>query len=128
MGTVIDMPEATILVVDDDEVFLALTCRMLIRYGYEVLRANGSGQALEAVNNNNHPIDLIVSDNQMAGMQGTALISEIKQRSPQTVCVLMTGGVIKSGDVPDGVTVLRKPFSIQCLISTVEGALAQPAQ
>jgi CheY-like chemotaxis protein len=119
------MPEATILVVDDDEVFLALTCRMLIRHGYEVLRAKGSRQALEAVNNS-HPIDLIVSDNQMPEMQGTDLISEIKQLSPQTACVLMTGGVIKSENVPDGVTVLRKPFSIQCLISTVETALAQP--
>jgi CheY-like chemotaxis protein len=120
------MPEATILVVDDDEVFLALTCRILIRHGYEVLRAKCSRQALEVVNNN-HPIDLIVSDNQMPEMQGTDLISEIKQLSPQTPCVLMTGGVIESEKVPDGVTVLRKPFSIQCLIYAVHAALARPA-
>jgi CheY-like chemotaxis protein len=124
MGIVIDMPVARILVVDDEEVILALTCRMLILHGYEVLRASGSRQALEAVNNN-HPIDLIVSDNQMPGVQGTDLINQIKQFSPQTACVLMTAGEIKPEHIPDGVPVLSKPFSIKCLISTVEAALAR---
>jgi len=125
-GIVIDMPVARILVVDDEDVILALTCRMLILHGYEVLRAHGSRQALEVVNNN-RPIDLIVSDNQMPGMQGTDLISEIKQFSPKTACVLMTAGVVKPEHVPEGVTVLWKPFSIQGLISTVQTALARPA-
>ena len=63
--------------VDDEEVILALTCQMSTLHGYEVLRANGSRQALEVVKNN-HRIDLIVSDNQMPGMQGTDLIGEIR--------------------------------------------------
>jgi CheY-like chemotaxis protein len=125
-GIVIDMPVARILVVDDEEVILALTCRILIQHGYEVLRANGSRQALEVVNNN-RPIDLIVSDNQMPGLQGTDLISEIKQFSPETACVLMTAGVVKPEQVPEGVTVLWKPFSVQGLISTIQTALARPA-
>ena len=119
------MAVARILVVDDDKEILTLTCQMLILHGYEVLRATDSCQALEAVNKN--PIDLIVSDNQMPGMQGTDLIREIKQFSPQTACVLMTGSAIKSETVPDGVPVLTKPFSIQVLTSTVEAALARPA-
>jgi CheY-like chemotaxis protein len=90
---VIDMTVARILVVDDDKEVLTLTCQMLILRGYEVLPATDSCQALEAVNKN--AIDLIVSDNQMPGMQGTDLIREIKQFSPQTACVIMTGSAIK---------------------------------
>jgi CheY-like chemotaxis protein len=126
---IVKMSLTRILVVDDKddkEVILALTCQMLTLHGYEVLRANGSRQALEVVNNN-HRIDRIVSDNQMPGTQGTDLIGEIKQFSPETACVLMTADVIKPEHTPDGVSVLAKPFSIQGLISTVETALARPA-
>jgi len=125
IATVIDMTVARILVVDDDKEILTLTCQILILHGYEVLRATDSCQALEAANK--HAIDLIVSDNQMPGMPGTDLIREIKQFSPQTAFVLMTGSVINSENVPDGVPVLTKPFSIQVLTSTVEAALARPA-
>lgn len=63
----------------------------------------------------------------MPEMQGTQLVSEVFLLSPQTVGLLMTGGV-RPRDVPKGVAVLRKPFSIRELILAVGSSLARSAE
>jgi DNA-binding NtrC family response regulator len=122
--TVVDMQVVRILVIDDDEFYLDAVHRMLNRNGYEVIRAGRPDQALEIVRNS-PPIHLILSDNQMPEMKGTQLIREVMHLSPQTGCMLMTGGVAKPTDAPHGVIVLKKPFSAQDLIFAVQAALAQ---
>jgi hypothetical protein len=61
-------------------------------------------------------------------MLGTDLVREVAQISPQTAPVLMTGGVIRSAEIPDGVPVLRKPFSMEDLLVTVRVALVRSTQ
>jgi CheY-like chemotaxis protein len=91
--------------------------------GYEVLPASGPHQALEIVKNS-PPVHLVVSDIEMPEMKGTQLIRAVAQLSPQTAGLLMTGH-INPVDVPDGVTVLKKPFSKQDLLSAVQTILAR---
>jgi hypothetical protein len=58
----------------------------------------------------------------MPEMRGTELLREIGKTgkiSPRTVTVLMTGGMFDSAEVPAGVSVLKKPFSIKSLIAAV---------
>jgi DNA-binding NtrC family response regulator len=97
---------------------------MLNRNGYKVLQAASPRQALEIVKTN-RLIDLVVSDNELPEVHGTRLVSEITQLSPHTACLLMTGGVIKSEDAPDGVTILKKPFSTTDLIYAVQATLVR---
>jgi CheY-like chemotaxis protein len=118
------MHAVRILVVDDTELFLDPVCRILSRNGYEVLRATDPHLALEMVKNDSL-IDLLVSDHEMPGMPGTQLIREVRRLSPQTRCLLMTGGAMKPEDTPDGVKLLKKPFSGQDLISAVNATLRQ---
>jgi FixJ family two-component response regulator len=59
----------------------------------------------------------------MPEMRGTELVREIVRLSPETACLLMTGYF--PSDVPDAVALLRKPFTLQELVSAVEAALAQ---
>jgi hypothetical protein len=54
-------------------------------------------------------------------------MSEVLQRSPQTAGLLMTGGV-EPPDVPEGVAVLRNPFSTAELILAVQSTLTQSAE
>jgi CheY-like chemotaxis protein len=113
-----------ILVVDDNEVMLRSVCRMLHRIGYEVVSAASPREALEVVTSN-PPFDLVVSDNHMPDGQGTNLVREIVRLSPRTACLIMTGAVLEPADVPDGVSILRKPFNTADLIDAVQTTLAR---
>jgi len=113
-----------VLVVDDEQMILRAVSWMLEHEGgYEVLPANGPRQALEIIKNN-PPVHLVVSDIEMPEMKGTQLIRAVAQLSPQTASLLMTGH-INPVDVPDGVPVLKKPFSKQVLLSAVQAVLAR---
>lgn len=79
----------TILLVDDEANVLSSLTRALIDDPYEILTASGGRQALEAMEGKT--IKAIVSDERMIGMQGSELLAEVRQRSPHTVRILLTG-------------------------------------
>jgi DNA-binding NtrC family response regulator len=106
---------------------LASVSRMLSRQGYEVLPASGPRQALEIVRTP-PPFQLILSDMVMPEMRGTQLVSEVFRLSPQTAGLLMTGDVASPPDVPEGVGVIKKPFSTAELILAVQSTLMRSAE
>jgi hypothetical protein len=55
------------------------------------------------------------------------LVFEVLRLSPETAGLLMTGGV-KPPDVPEGVALVRKPFSTAALILTVQSRLTRSAE
>jgi DNA-binding NtrC family response regulator len=118
---------ARVLVVDDDAMMLASVSRMLSRQGYEVLPVSGPRQALEIVRTPRR-VQLILSDVAMPEMRGTQRVSEVLRLSPQTAGLLMTGDLASLPDVPQGVAVIRKPFSTQELILAVRSTLAQSTE
>jgi DNA-binding NtrC family response regulator len=109
------------LIVDDESYILDALRRILVREGYQVLAARHPHEAVEAVRNSKD-FDLVISDIRMPGMLGTHLIREVEAMSPRTARVLMTGGSDLRG-VPDGVPVLKKPFSSRDLIAVVQESL-----
>jgi DNA-binding NtrC family response regulator len=121
------MATARVLVVDDDSTMLEVMSRMLTRAGYEVLPANGACQVLEIVSKLPHG-DLVLSDVEMPNMQGTQLVREVAQISPQTAGLLMTGAANNPADVPNGVPVLKKPLAMSDLITAVQAILAESAE
>src|SRR6516164_6073185 len=120
-------PAARVLVVDDDALMLASVSKMLSRQGYEVLPAPGPRQALH-IAEAQPPIELILSDVSMPEMRGTQLVAEVLRLSPQTAGLLMTGDVVSPPDVPEGVAVIRKPFSTAELILAVNSTLERSAE
>jgi DNA-binding NtrC family response regulator len=117
---------ARVVIVDDEELFLNATSRILSRAGYEVLPASRPHQALEIIRN--APIDLVISDVVMPEMRGTELVRKIGRIRPGTARLLITGGLIDPAEVPEGVPLLRKPFSTAELISAASAALERSAQ
>jgi CheY-like chemotaxis protein len=68
---------ATILCVEDEEAQLRLRKLLLESAGYHVLAARSGAQALELFRNN--PVDAIILDYFMPGMNGLTIAREIKQ-------------------------------------------------
>src|SRR6476620_1558484 len=77
-----------ILVVDDDADMRGLLFDVLESEGYRVGTAESGEKALQALAEEQY--DLVLTDLRMKGMQGTALLSEIKHRYPDTGVILMT--------------------------------------
>lgn len=78
-----------ILVVDDQESMRALLQDMLEVIGYEVTLAEGGEQALGILRES--LFDLVLSDLNMPGMDGTALLRSIKSSTPNLPVVIITG-------------------------------------
>jgi two-component system response regulator CpxR len=84
-------PKKTILCVDDNEQALSIRKVLLETRGYRVVACSNGQQALEAFWRGG--IDLVLTDLVMSGLDGSQLINEIKQVSPQTPAVLISGRV-----------------------------------
>ncbi len=82
-------PKKTILFVDDNEQALSIRKIMLETRGYRVLAFNSGELALEAFRRGG--VDLVLTDLIMPGVDGSRLIEEIKELSPQTPAVLISG-------------------------------------
>jgi len=84
-------PKRTILCVDDNEQSLSIRKVMLETRGYRVVACTGGQEALERFRNGG--VDLVLTDLIMPGLDGTKLIEEIKNLSPQTPVILLSGKV-----------------------------------
>ena len=84
-------PKKTILCVDDNEQSLSIRKILLETRGYRVVACNNGQTALEAFGHGG--IDLVLTDLVMPGVDGSQLIEKIKNVSPQTPAVLISGRV-----------------------------------
>ena len=78
-----------ILVVDDQESMRTLLQDMLEVIGYEVTLAGGGEEALTILEGSQ--FNLVLSDLNMPGMDGTALLRSIKSSMPDLPVVIITG-------------------------------------
>jgi DNA-binding NtrC family response regulator len=84
-----------LLLVDDDEVFLRPLHRTLERAGYEVLPVQSGEEALDTLKAED--VDLVLTDRRLPGMDGVALVRQIKTDHPDLAVVVMTAyGTIES--------------------------------
>lgn len=81
--------QETILFVDDEKVYLDYTRSLFENKGLTVLTADSALEALDVINQN--IICVVVADNQMPGMCGLDLLAKVKEISPHTVKIMMTG-------------------------------------
>jgi DNA-binding response OmpR family regulator len=81
--------QPTLLFVDDERKFLVLVDRVLSREGYRVTTALDSVQALAYVDCTN--FSLAVLDIKMQPVDGVEVLKRIKERSPSTRVVMVTG-------------------------------------
>jgi DNA-binding NtrC family response regulator len=83
------MTSPEILVVDDDDMVLEVLGRQLAGLGYDVSTAMDGQEAWEMVKKKN--FEVIITDLDMPKMTGQELIEKVKNHSPATVVIVLTG-------------------------------------
>jgi response regulator RpfG family c-di-GMP phosphodiesterase len=81
--------DSAVLCVDDEPLVLAALTRTLGREPYEILRAADAVQALEMLDVS--PVKVVIADERMPGMSGSALLSEVRRRWPLVGRIILTG-------------------------------------
>jgi len=81
--------QETVLFVDDEKSYLAYTSSLFQDRGLRILTATSALEAMKIVEERS--VAVVVSDNEMPGMRGTELLAKIKEISPHTVKIMMTG-------------------------------------
>lgn len=117
----------TILVVEDDvdvRAYLAETLRAL---KYRVVTASGAQNALMILMQDNHRIDLLLTDVVMPGLNGRELARRAQALRPGLPVLYMTGysrnAVVHQGRLDEGMELLQKPISQQQLTSRIRAML-----
>src|SRR5208283_3411638 len=118
---------ATIMLVEDDEIMRALTRQLLQEHGYTVVEANDGNSALELLQSNSGPIDLLLTDVVMRSMSGPELAERLHASHPSLKVAYMsgyTGELMANRDIlKPGLTLLEKPFTRTALLNTIHAML-----
>ena len=81
--------KANVLVVDDEELYRRALERILQRVGHAVVSARDASEALGIVAA--QPIDLVLADIRMPGINGLELVRQIHEFAPDLPCIVITG-------------------------------------
>ena len=83
------MNDRTVLCVDDEANVLSSLGRLLRKEDYTLLTAQGGEAGLKLLET--QPAQLVVSDQRMPNMTGVEFLQKVKERSPETVRVILSG-------------------------------------
>jgi len=117
--------QATILVVDDEPAICSLIRNALAPQGYTILLANNGRDALQLCTTHKGPIQLLLTDLLMPGMNGLELAVKVQALRPQTRVVYLSESSLVAGGFANEphLTFLPKPFSLGALLNTVRKLL-----
>lgn len=117
----------TILVVEDDEQVRRLVSRALSRLGYEVLEAGNGTEAITLCGDISRPMDLVLSDFIMPGMNGLELVERLSDVRRDLKVLFMSGyttdALSHRGMERPAARLLRKPFTPDVLATAVREVL-----
>jgi PAS domain S-box-containing protein len=106
----------TILLVDDEAFILDVGRAMLEKLGYVVILANSGERAIDEITRTDRPIDLVILDVIMPGMDGSKTFDRIREIQPD-LPVMLSSGYSLSGQAADIIRrgckgFIQKPFNI----------------
>ncbi|MBR1226541.1 MULTISPECIES: cell cycle histidine kinase CckA [unclassified Bradyrhizobium] len=116
--------QGTILLVEDEDGLRSLNARGLRSRGYSVIEAANGIEAMEALEEKNGAVDLVVSDVVMPEMDGPTLLKEMRQRNPNLKIIFVSGYAEEAFDksLPENeqFAFLAKPFALSALVAKVK--------
>jgi CheY-like chemotaxis protein len=121
------MPPAPprILIVDDEEAILYVFERYLSVAGYRVAVAGNGRDAVRA--GEAGPVDLLITDFRMPGMNGVEVIHSLRSLQPDLPALVISGNPIEAGTMPPGVRFLSKPVSMSDLLDIIPSLIRREA-
>lgn len=120
-----------VLVAEDDDRVRELLVQVLENAGHHVQQASSGEAALDLALRSNRPIDLLVSDVVMGGLDGIELSETLARRNPAMRVLLVSGYPDRPGStgrqIPESAAFLQKPFTPAQLGRTVAEVLSTNA-
>lgn len=116
-----------ILLVEDEDAVRTFSQRALANKGYSVLTAESGEAALNVLSQESKPIDLLVTDVVMPGMDGPALAAAARKDNPDLKIIFVSGYTedkLKDHMTPN-TWFLPKPFTLKQLAAKVKEVLEQ---
>lgn len=113
--------DATILVVEDEEIVRNLTRRILTRSGFRVLEADSSQRALEICRT--EKFELLLTDVIMPGMTGNELVDMVTKSKPDLKVIFMSGYTAGLLTQRASAPFIQKPFTPNDLINKINQVL-----
>lgn len=118
------MPNATILVVDDEPLIRWSLVNRLKEEGYRTVEA---GTASEAVSQHRDGVDLVLLDFALPDANGLAVLKQVKDTDPDTLVIMLTAntevGVAVEAMKSGAFHYANKPFDLDEVVVLVEKAL-----
>jgi len=116
--------QGTILLVEDEDGLRSLNARGLRSRGYSVIEASNGVEAMEALEEKDGAIDLVVSDVVMPEMDGPTLLKSMRGRNPDLKIIFVSGyaedAFEKSLPENEQFAFLPKPFTLTQLVAAVK--------
>ncbi|MEJ5358714.1 MAG: response regulator [Desulfobacterales bacterium] len=119
------MPQAHVLLVDDEEIFTRNISRLLTHRGYRVTAVNSGDAAIRALEE--QPFDVLVLDLKMPGLDGISTFREMLKLGLLVETIILTG----HGSIDTALEAVKlgahdyltKPCAIDELVAKIESAL-----
>ena len=119
---------ATILVVEDEEAVRSAIARAVSAHGHRCIEARSPEHAIEIMRTTREPIDLLITDLVMPGMNGHALVAQARSIRPELKVLMMSGYTEHPSIKPDvekrDELFIAKPFSVETLTNALHTALS----
>ncbi len=114
----------SILVLDDEPIVLKRLQPALEKYGYQVEVFSRSQDAFNRIKEKN--FDIVITDLKMEGLDGMQFLMEVKNRSPKTEVIVITGfatmETAKESFQKGVFDFLAKPFKLGEILDAVKRA------
>jgi HD-like signal output (HDOD) protein len=120
------MAKRHLLFVDDEPMVLKGLQRSLrsMRHEWEILYAEGGEAALAMLAS--HPVDVVISDMRMPGMDGAQLLEAVKVRFPQVVRIILSGQLDRDMTL-QSIKVAHQLLAKPCDVAVLREALQKTA-
>ena len=120
-------PARLVLVVEDEQGLRQLMTRTLRAEGFRTLEAAHGAEALELMETAADPVDLVVTDVVMPGMDGRELGRRVEHRWPHIPILYISAyemnDIFRRGSPRNSAPFLQKPFPLEGLVTTIRGLL-----
>ncbi len=120
---------ATVLLVEDDDMARAAALAMLETLGCKVIKAANAEDAIQASEEHQGPIDLLLTDVVMPKMSGRELADELRKKRPEMKVLYMSGytpnAIVHQGILDEGTKFLQKPFTLMTLSAKMAEVLGE---
>ncbi len=121
--------KGTILLVDDEQLVLAMARKLIETDSYRVITASSASDANDLYHEHRHEIDLIILDMFMPGMDGCEVMQQILSVNSDAKILLSSGRITESGAeeaiAKGAVGFIQKPYRMNNLLQKIGEVLCE---